>query len=310
MRLCAAVLSLLASVAVAAPAPARIAILKSQGLEPYAEAVTAFSLEARADMTEYDLRSDEERARKAVDAVRASKPSLVWALGPYAATLARREFADVPLVFSLVPTHDRYDLAGPTVTGISLTRTPRAQLDTIHALAPDTRTVGVVFDPRSSTLLFEEAQRAAVEVGVALIPARVKDASEVTERLGALDGKVDALWMLPDRTVATVEVFERVLFYARSRKVPLFALSEEQVRSGALVSLSPDPAAIGRQAARIANRIVVEGVPPRVLPVVDPEIFVLSVNVTAAKALPNGQELALDLLGFAGRRKFPVRVYE
>lgn len=298
----------------ALPAPAEeaplVAIVKSQDLEPYAEAVTAFSLEARAQLVEYDLKGDEERAKKAFAAIRQRKPALVWALGPFAAAAARRELPQTPLVFALVPNHEKYDLAGPMVTGISLTRTPRAQLETLRALAPRARSVGVVYDPRSSAVQVEQAARAAQELGLALVPATVSDAGEVGAKVAALAGRVDALWMVADRTVSTVSAFEKLLQFAREKKLPVFALSEEQVRSGALVALSPDVAGIGRQAGRLANRILHDGVAPRALPVADPEGLDLAINVSTARRLAVGCDLALDIFTYAAKRQYPIKVYE
>jgi putative ABC transport system substrate-binding protein len=287
-----------------------VAIVKSQDLEPYQEAIAAFSLDVRAELVEYDLRGDDGRAQKAFQALREHPPALVWALGPLAATGARRELPETPLVFALVPNHEKYDLAGAQVTGISLTRTVRSQLETLRALAPAAKAVGVVYDPRSSALLVEQAGRAAQELGIRLVPAPVADAGEVGAKVNELAGKVDALWMVADRTVSTVQAFEKLLAFSQARRVPIFALSEEQVRAGALVALSPDLTAVGRQAARMTNRLLQDGLSPRALPVADPDGLALAINVTTARRLVVGCDLALDIFTFAARRHYPIKVFE
>lgn len=190
------------------------------------------------------------------------------------------------------------------------TSTPRAQLETLHAVAPGARRVGVVFDPRLSTLTFEAAQRAAQELGLLLVAARVTDEAQVAAKAGELSGRIDALWMIADRTVATLGAFGQLLAFSQKQSLPIFALSEEQVKGGALVSLSPDVGAIGRQAARVANRILHDGVAPRALPVVDPEGLELAINVSVARKLSVGCDLALDIFSFAAKRKYPIKVYE
>jgi len=287
-----------------------VAIVKSRDLEPYAAAVSAFSVGARARLMEYDLADDDARARQAFADVKARGAALVWALGPAAATAARRLVPGVPLLFALVPNHDKYDLGGSGVTGIALTRPARAQLETLKAVAPTAKRVGVLFDPRWSGPFFENAQRAAGQLGLLLVPARVSDPGEVAAVVPQLGGKVDALWMIADRTASTVGAFEALLSFSRARSVPLFALSEEQVRAGALVSLSPDAAAIGRQAARTANRILHEGVAPEALPVVEPEGLDLAINVTTARGMTTGCNLALDIFTYAARRGYPIKVFE
>ncbi len=307
-RLLAVVWLALAALPAAAEQPV-VAVVKSQDLAPYDEAVTAFALEAKARLVEYDLKGDPARARKAFEVLKAHPPALVWALGPLAAAGVRRELPEVPLVFALVPNEEKYDLSGPEVTGISLTRTARAQLETLRALAPNTRRVGVVYAPRSSALIVESAEEAAKELGLVIVPAAVNDASEVGAKVRTLAGKVDALWMVADRTVSTVGAFEQLLQFSRAQQVPIFALSEAQVRSGALVSLAPDIGAIGRQAARMANRIL-GGLAPAALPVEDPADLDLAINITSAKRLAQGCGLALDIFTFAARHRYQINVFE
>ncbi len=287
-----------------------VAVVKSGELAPYDKAVTAFALEARARLVEYDLKGDRARATLAFEALKSHPPALVWALGPLAAVDAHEDLPDVPLVFALVPNDEKYGLSGPNVTGVSLTRAPRAQLETLRALAPATRAVGVVYDPRSSALLVARAQRAATALGLKLVPAAVSDASQVGETVASLAGKIDALWMVADRTVSTVSAFETLLAFSRAHAVPVFALSEEEVRAGALVSLAPDLAAIGRQSARLVNRILRGGIAPGALPVEEPEALDLAINLSAAQSFGKGCTLALDIFTFAARHHYPIDVFQ
>lgn len=287
-----------------------VAIVRSKNLAPYRDAAAAFALEVRGRIVELDLGGDEARAEALLAQLGTQRPALMLALGPLAATVARRVLPSVPLVFALVPHHERYDLAAGPVTGVALVRPPRAQLETLKAVAPAIRRVGVLHDPGASRELVELAARAAKDLGLVLVPVALADPTELPARAAELAAKVDALWMVPDRTVATVQAFDVLLGAARARRLPLFALGEEQVRGGALLALAPDVPAMGRQAARLANRILHDGVAPRALPVTDPDGLWLSLNVTALRAMPDGPGLALGILGFAARRGWPVRLYE
>ena len=62
-------------------------------------------------------------------------------------------------------------------------------------------------------------------------------------------------------------------------------LASAQVKQGALFALAPAPLAIGQQAGRIANRILVEKVDPGAMAVANPEGLELHVNLTTARRL-------------------------
>lgn len=285
------------------------AVVKSQDLEPYAVAVAAFSAGAQLPLVEYDLKGDEARARKAFEAMRRRRPALVWALGPMAATFARRELPDVPLLFSLVPNHEKYDLAGDQVTGIALSRGLRGQLELLRTVLPKNSIACVFHDPRASGPVVDQAAQVARELGVTLQPVAVAEPGELDARLRELPAKAGGIFVVPDRTVANVAVFEKLLAFSRERRVPIVGLGEEQVRAGALVGLSPNVAALGRQAARVAQRIA-DGASPRSIPVAEPETIDLAINASAVRALSPGGTLALDLLDFAARGGHAVKTFQ
>jgi ABC-type uncharacterized transport system substrate-binding protein len=54
------------------------------------------------------------------------------------------------------------------------------------------------------------------------------------------------------------------------QKVPIFAFSEGLVKSGALASFSPDYSEIGKESARLAEKIL-NGASPKSLPPVYPK---------------------------------------
>ena len=77
--------------------------------------------------------------------------------------------------------------------------------------------------------------------------------------------------------------------------------------------LRPEDALVedaGQQAGRLANRIIHERVDPGALAVAQPEGLDLSFNLTVARKSGPSCDAALELLRFAARRDFAVKVYE
>ena len=82
------------------------------------------------------------------------------------------------------------------------------------------------------------------------------------------------------------------------------------MKQGALFALAPAPLAIGQQAGRIANRILVEKVDPGAMAVANPEGLELYINLTTARRLGNPETFALDVVTFAARQSLTVKVAE
>jgi putative tryptophan/tyrosine transport system substrate-binding protein len=294
----------------AQPARPRVVAVKSSPLAPYSAVVAGFGAEVQAEVVEMMLEGNSSAAARTFQRIAAQKPALVLALGPLAANAARRSLGDkVPVLFAMVPYHEKYGLEGPNLTGIALTSDFRPELAALKALAPAARRVGIPHDPRFSSGLVEAAQSAASGLGLSIVPLELDGQGKVEKVLAGARDKVDALLLVADKTVGNAAVVQQLIAFATAQRLPLVALTPSQVREGATLALAPSPTAIGQQAGRLANRIIHEKVDPGALVVSQPEGLDLSVNLSAASRLGNSS-VVLELLRFAAKRDFPVRVFE
>ena len=165
-------------------------------------------------------------------------------------------------------------------------------------------------DPRYSKALLEGAAQAAQSRGLTLVAIDVDSSARVDKALASAKGKIDALVIISDKTVGNAAVVERLLAWSQDEKVPAVGLAAAQVKQGALFALAPAPLAIGQQAGRIANRIVVEKVDPGAMAVANPEGLELHVNLTTARRLGAPETFALDVVTFAARQSLTVKVAE
>jgi len=287
-----------------------VAVLKSDSLGPYASAVAGFSAQCRAEVAEYDLKEDAARAEKVIKELQAAKPALIFAIGPLAANAAKRAFEDVPIVFAMVPNWEKYGLEAKNVTGVALQRPVKTQLETLKTLAQGAKRVGVLYNPKYSKQVVETATDVAKSLGMQIVATKVETPEEVPAAVKGFAGKVDALWMLADRSVANPDAVQAIIAFALDSKIPVFALSEQQVRDGALVSLSPNYTAIGQQAGKVANRVLYDKVNPGTLVVAQPEGLDIAINLTTAKRIGVECNLALEIFKFAAKQAYPIRVFE
>lgn len=288
----------------------RVAVVKSSALNAYAQVVAGFAAEVKGQVDEYTLDEGADGAAATFKKVAAGKPTLVLAIGPAAAVGARREFRDVPVLFTMVPYYEKYELEGQNTTGIALTSDLSLELTALKAVQPKVKRVGVLQDPRYSKAFVDGAAQAAQSRGLTLVPLDIDAPSKVEKVLAGAKGRVDALVIISDKTVGNAAVVEKLLSWSQDEKVPAIGLASAQVKQGALFALAPAPLSIGQQAGRLANRVLVEKVDPGALAVANPEGLELNVNLTTAKRLGSAETFALDVVTFAARQGLTVKVAE
>jgi putative ABC transport system substrate-binding protein len=300
---------LLAVSAGAADRP-RVVVVKSAALGPYAQVMAGFSAEVKATVEEVTLQEGAAAVEAAFKQVAQVKPALVLAVGPAAAVGARRQFSDVPVLFVMVPYYQKYELDGQNVTGIALTSDLSIEFAALKATWPQARRVGVLADLRFSKKYLEDAAVVAQSFGLTLVPLDVDTSQKVDKVLAGAKGKVDALVLISDKTVGNAAVVERLLAFAQAERLPTVGLVPSQVGRGALLALAPAPLAIGQQAGRLANRILLEKVDPGALAVASPEGVELYVDLTQAAKLGARESFATEVLRFAAQRGLPVKAVE
>jgi len=295
----------------AAGASSPLVIVKSNDNTNYTRFVTGFAVESKLRYNEISLGGNEEQGKKAVAALKEQKPPLILAVGSLAARLVRELLPETPMIFALVPRPEKLGLLGAdNVTGVSLTIPLKQQLSTLKILAPNTKNVGVMYNPRTSRKLVEEAREVAKKEGMSIVTAKIDSPDEVADATRAFLGTIDALWMVPDQTVMNAESFKHLLKFTFKNKVPFFSVAHRLVETGALVSLSPEYGSIGGQAGKVAVRILNDKIPVKAIPVADPEGLDIAVNLTTAKRIGVECDIALEIFTFAATRGYPIKVFK
>ena len=303
------ILALVLGVPVVARAAPLLAVLKSDGLESYGQVASgAASAAAGMEVAEFSLGGDGKKVDAVVGALLARKPALILALGPLAANAARRATGETPVIFAMVPNFEKYGLEAKNVTGIALTRPVEEQLATLHALLPAAKRVGVLYTPEYSQELIDKAAVTAQRLGLTLKAeplGKGHDAADLAQKLA--DG-VDALWLIADRGTSTVAASSALITAARKARVPLVALSEGQVREGALLAFTASPLSIGVQAGRLAARIALEHVDPGALAVAPPSGLDVWLSLPTFRAIGLDAAFTARLLDHVGQKGLALRV--
>ena len=154
------------------------------------------------------------------------------------------------MVFSMVINPEKNQLSGGNIYGIPLEVPPAEQFKLLRKLIPDLRKIGVLYDPAVSGELVEKGNTEARKSGLSLETVEVHSSKEVPGAVHSLKDKVDAIWMVPDRTVYSEESLPFIFAFTLDEKIPFLAFSESFVEAGALLSLSPDYEEMGRLASQ------------------------------------------------------------
>ena len=274
-----------------------IAIIKSADIAPYNMAVKGFKSTIRKKVSEHTLQFDKEKGPYLNSGVDPAKASLIFALGTDALAYARKNLAQIPVIYTFVLYPEKVfkttNNVDTSIVGINMSIPPDIQLRTLVNSAPHVKNVGVIYDPSKTSDLIKRAKRVAKELNINLITRKVKERADAINELTLIKNDIDALWMVPDTTAVTRESTEYMLLFSAESLIPLIGISDKYVKNGALFAFSFDINDVGSQAADIAKRIL-WGEKIKKYTSVNPRKFKLSMNLNIAKKI--GLNIPKDLI--------------
>jgi putative ABC transport system substrate-binding protein len=255
-----------------------VVLVRDSDFKVHGEALEGFRSGFGAPMAELDVGD-----KFLTEEIRRLKPRLIVAVG-YDALSRVREIKDIPVVFFMALNAQNIVEGRGNITGVDIALPVERQLEEIRTVLPRARRIGVVYDPRETGYLFEEAVSAASESGLSLVGRPVERSEEVIPAVNSLLGRMDVLWMFPDITVINYETVKYMMFFSYENKVPIYAFSEKYVKNSALMATGIDVYDIGRQAAEMAIRVL-NGEAPEGIPIDHPRKVPLFLNMRTADKL-------------------------
>jgi putative ABC transport system substrate-binding protein len=221
------------------------------------------------------------------------RPDVVLASGALAATALRQQTLSIPIVFVHVvdPVSAGFvtNLARPegNITGFTNFEfsVGGKWLQLLKECAPSVDRIAVVFDPANPTwaAYLRTIEAAAPSFGVRLIPAGVRDAAEITQRVATFARDPNgALVVLP--SPVTIRHRETIIVAAARHRLPTIYPYRFFTVDGGLMSYASDVLDSYRRAASYVDRIL-RGAKVAELPVQQPIKYELTINVQTAKTL-------------------------
>ncbi|NLW21854.1 MAG: ABC transporter substrate-binding protein [Tissierellia bacterium] len=226
---------------------------------------------------------------------------LIFAIATPAAQSCKQatDGTDIPVLFSAVTDPVKAEIVadwenvGGNITGTSDKAPIEDHLKMFKQIDPNINTIGILYNTGepNSEIQIEEVKELAPEVGLEVVTLGVSNVNELPQALQSIVKKVDALYMITDNLVASsVELTSRV---AIENNMVTVSAEETQVRGGLLISSGLSYYELGKQTAKMAKEILVDGKDVSSIPVGLAENTIITLNKNTLKALGLDENLPL-----------------
>ncbi|OXT08804.1 sugar ABC transporter substrate-binding protein [Thermoanaerobacterium thermosaccharolyticum] len=233
-----------------------------------------------------DMSTAQTIAKKFVD----KNVDLIFSIATPTTQAVKKATSTIPIVFTAVTDPvaaglvNSLDKPGGNVTGTSDMEPINDQLKLIKDLVPGAKRVGIIYNAGevNSTVQVKIAKDDAASLGYSIVEATVSNSSEVNQAAQSLVGKVDAIWLPTDNTVASSVA--AIIKVANSAKIPVVAAEKGMVEGGSLATLGISYSDLGYQAGSMAIKIL-KGEKPANIKVETAKNLQLIINQKEADAI-------------------------
>jgi len=211
----------------------------------------------------------------------------IYAIATPAAQAVASVEKEKPIIIAAVTVSPELGISfdQPNVCGVSDMINVRAEIEAMHALLPNIKTVGVIFSSAEinsvamSKIMTTELER----IGYTPITVGIASESDIEPAVMSALRKVDALIAPTDNSVANTIAL--IADLARKAEKPLIVSDNMLVKHGPLMARGVDYYESGVQAGFVAQQLLVNNRKPYELPILTTESEKVFVNMQTLAAL-------------------------
>jgi putative ABC transport system substrate-binding protein len=228
--------------------------------------------------------------RNTVRKFAAIETDVIVAYGAPAMIASMKEQSDIPVVFAGVYSSESFGILGKKITGVDSKVPVTTVLKHLMSLKKFSR-LGVVYSKteKDSIIQADNIKKLESTLGFSSVRYNVlktKDTLNIAN--------IDALFI--STACPALYCLDNIIDIARNAKIPTATIIGGEALSGIILNLYANPDEQGREAAKLAIKIL-EGSNPAMLPVVKPKKIDLVINLKEASSL--GIKVPFDLLSSA-----------
>ncbi len=255
---------------------------------------------------------DEENCTTISEQFKVSDSDMVYAIATPAAIAAAGAITEKPIIFAAVTDAEVANLVDTNevpkynVSGVSDDLAPiqvKKQLELIKLLVPGITKIAFVYnsgEPNSvAQLATVRAKIDEFEMGLTVVEKAITDQNEIAGQINSIDAsEIGAIYLPTDNMIANAAEAVHVANKARTTPLPIVAAETGINDSCGIATYGLSYYEMGKQAARMAYRVLVEGADISATPVEWSEKNpVLSINQTVADEI--GFEIPQTVLDLA-----------
>lgn len=216
---------------------------------------------------------------------------VLFAIATPAAQALANVAGDKPLYFSAVTDPvsaglvDSLDKPGKNVTGTIDAAPIEEQVKLLQKVAPEAKIIGLLYNSGEANSLSEaqNAKEQLTAVGLKVEEATVTSTNDISQVMGSLVSKVDAIFTVTDNTVASAMTLVGDL--AIEAKLPIVGGSEDMINENGLVTYGLNYYNLGKQTAAMVIKQQEEKLNVSEVPVESASENNLIINEKVAEAL-------------------------
>jgi putative ABC transport system substrate-binding protein len=271
-----------------------IIIIKSSDIIPYQKATEGFKKKfSPATFQEYSIDEDISQGKSILARAIKRGGDLILAVGPEAAYLVGTEASSISRVFTMVLSPERLLDTTLLYHGVSLNLPVSLQLERIKSAFPERKRIGVLYTQELNQNTVDSISDKALAAGLRIVGFPVASRKEISKVLKSPQLDIDILWIIPDRTIGSEKIIKYLIKKMLLRKIPVVGFNEWFAKNGAILSFSLDYQEIGKQAAELAQKLLLTG--PSLAPFIQEPLKVKTiVNMKVAGKL--GIAISVDLI--------------
>ena len=198
---------------------------------------------------------------------------LIFAIATSAAQSAKQATDEIPIVFSAVTDPVEAELVksmdspGENVTGTSDESPMDKQLKLFKEIDSSIKRVGIIFNTSepNSQVQVKKAKELAATLGLEIVEVGINTINDIPQAVDSIIKKVDAIYTITDNMVASA--INVVAEKAIENNMITVGAEESHVTGSILITDGISYYELGKQSAKIAKEILIDGKSPSVIPV-------------------------------------------
>jgi len=200
---------------------------------------------------------DLSRSKKeSLQTIRKIRPQVVVAVGDQVALWAKKTFTRTPVIASGV-VHQSNPQLFKNMAGVSLDFSLQAYLQLIQESFPQSKRVGLFFNPSENNRLLRDAQKAATALNITLDAEPVGEESKLGQAIQSLNEKgTQIILMTYDPLFMNPETWKYLVDFSIRHRMGLVVPSKTLLKNGGFISLEANYLDVGRQTGVMVNRVI------------------------------------------------------